>query len=461
MAAVSGNKPHVLAVPLPAQGHVKPLMSLCRQIAKHGIKVTFVNVESIHHKILSASPQQLHDEDDSDNNIVMETVPDGLTPEDDPNNPFTLLETLPKTMPQTLMDLIQRINSSNPNEKVTCLIADMSFSWIFDIADKMGAEPVGFSPPSVACLAVLLHAPKLLEQGVLNTNGSLQNGDAISLSNDIPSWRKDELPWCFSDDLQTEKVLFEAVKGYKEASKAKWWLCNSCHELEPTASELLPNVFPIGPLNLLDSNNVKSTNFFSEDSSCLRWLDSQVDRSVVYVSFGSLAVFSQQQLDELALGLQLLGRAFLWVVRPDLANGSRVVYPPGFGTGLGMTVEWAPQNRVLSHPSIGCFVSHCGWNSTIEGVSNGVPFLCWSYFADQLHNERYICEKWGIGLKIDFDEEGIRSRYEIKTKVDMLFSENKFKENALKLKELCSKSVADGGKSCNNLKKFIDHLHRK
>ncbi|XP_047965767.1 UDP-glycosyltransferase 83A1-like [Salvia hispanica] len=393
--------------------------------------------------------------------LICFDIPDGLTPEDGPNRLFTLLETLRKTMPQNLTELIQRINTSNPNEKVTCLIADISFPWIFDFAGKMGAEPVCFSPPSFACLAFMLHISKLLEQGILNIDGSLQNGDAISLSNYIPSWRKDELPWCFPSNPEMEKVFFERMKVYKEASKAKWLLCNTCHELEPAAIELLPNVLPIGPLNLLDSNNIKSTNFFSEDSSCLRWLDTKPDGSVVYVSFGSSAVFSQHQLDELALGLELSGRAFLWVVRPDLANGSRVINPPGFGTGLGKIVEWAPQSRVLLHPSIGCFVSHCGWNSTIEGVSNGVPFLCWSYFADQLHNERYICEKWGIGLKIDFDEEGIRSRYEIKNKIDMLFSDNKFKENALKLKEMCGKSVAEGGLSCNNLKKFIDHLDRR
>ncbi|XP_047968346.1 UDP-glycosyltransferase 83A1-like [Salvia hispanica] len=461
---MAGKRPHVLAVAVPAQGHVKPLMSLCRQIAKHGIKVTFVNAHSIHHKILSASKKHEDEEEDDDSchNIVMETVPDGLTPEDDPNSLFTLLETLPKTMPQNLTDLIQRINTSNPNEKVTCVIADLSFSWIFEIADKMGAEPVGFLTSSVASLAIVLHIPKLLEQGNLNINGSLKNGVVISLSNDIPSWRKDELPWSLSSDPKLEKVLFETTQNIsKEASKAKWWLCNSCRELEPAATELLPNALPIGPLNLLDSNNVRSTNFFSEDSSCLRWLDTQPDGSVVYVSFGSSGVFSQHQLDELALGLELSGRAFLWVVRPDLANGSPVVYPPGFGTGLGKIVEWAPQNRVLSHPSIGCFVSHCGWNSTIEGVTNGVPFLCWPYFSDQFHDERYICEKWGIGLKIDFDEEGIvRSRYEIKNKIDTLFSDNKFRENALKLKEMCGKSVGEGGTSCNNLKKFIGHLYR-
>ncbi|KAG6389247.1 hypothetical protein SASPL_150712 [Salvia splendens] len=434
-------------------------MSLCRQIAKHGIKVTFVNAESVHHKIISASPQQ-QDEDDS---IVMETVPDGFTPEDDPNNNlFTLLKSLRRTMPQTLTDLIQRINTSNPNEKVTCLIADIACSWIFEIAEKMGAEPVAISTPSIASLAFMLHTPKLLQQGILNTNESLQNGVVVSLSNDIPSWRNDEFLWSFSKDPEIQKLIFEfTTKGFEETSKAKWWLCNSCHELEPAATQLLPNVLPVGPLNLLDSNNVKSANFFSEDSSCLSWLDIQPDGSVVYVSFGSSGVFSQQQLDELALGLELSGRAFLCVIRPGLVNGSPVVYPPGFRTGLGKIVEWAPQNRVLPHPSIGCFVSHCGWNSTTEGVTNGVPFLCWPHFGDQFHNERYICEKWGIGLKIDFNEDGIiRSRYEIKNKIDMIFSDNKFKENALKLKEMCGESVGDGGTSCINLKKFIDHLYR-
>ncbi|KAL1551981.1 UDP-glycosyltransferase 83A1-like [Salvia divinorum] len=464
MEAVTGNRPHVLAVPLPAQGHVKPLMSLCRQIAKHGIKVTFVNAQSIHDKIVSASAEE---DDDSNDSIVMATVPDGLTLEDDPESSHTLFETLPKTMPQTLKELIERINSSNPNERVTCLIADLSFSCIFDVADKMGVEPVGFSPLSAACLAMLIHALKMLEQGYLDTNGSLKNVDEICVSDYILSWRKDELPWRVYSDLKAQKVFFELVKGYKEASKAKWWLCNTCYELEPAAAEFLPNAFPIGPLNLLDSINpvssLRSANFYSEDSSCLSWLDSKPDGSVVYISFGSFAVLSQQQLDELALGLELSGRPFLWVVRPDLANGSRVVYPDGFlerVSGLGEMVGWVPQNRVISHPSIACFLSHCGWNSIMEGMSRGVPFLCWSCFSEQSHNKRYICDVWENGLKIDFDEKGIRSRHEIKKKISMMFCDNKFKENAVKLKEMCCKSIGEGGLSYKNLEKFIDHLRR-
>ncbi|KAH6783356.1 hypothetical protein C2S52_008315 [Perilla frutescens var. hirtella] len=457
MAGVTGNKPHVLAVPLPAQGHVKPLMNLCRQIAKHGIKVTLVNAESIHNKIAAAA------EEEEDDNIVFATVPDGLTADDDPNNPFTLMGSLPNTMPQSLTDLIHRINSSNPYQKISCVIADLTLSWIFDIAEKMGAQLVGFSSPSAACMAMIIHTLNLLEEeGNLDTKGSLTNGDVITLSDDIPAWRREELPWSISVDTETERVIFEMAKQYREANKVKWNLTNTCYELEPAAAEFLPNVLPVGPLHLLDSNAAASPgNFYREDASCLSWLDNKPDGSVIYVSFGSLAVFSQQQLGELALGLELSGRAFLWVTRPDLGNGSQVVYPDGFleRVGeLGKIVEWAPQDKVLSHTSIYCFVSHCGWNSTIEGLSLGVPFLCWSHFFDQLYNERYICEKWEIGLKISVDEEGIRSRHEIKKKIDMLFFDNKYKKNALKLKEVCAKSVSDGGSSYRNLEKFINHL---
>ncbi|KAK1352353.1 hypothetical protein POM88_053292 [Heracleum sosnowskyi] len=73
-------------------------------------------------------------------------------------------------------------------------------------------------------------------------------------------------------------------------------------------------------------------------------------------------------------------------------------------------VSWTPQVKVLRHPSIACFLSHCGWNSTSEGVSNGVPFLCWPYFADQFLNQTYICDVWKVGLRCDKDETGIVSK---------------------------------------------------
>ncbi|KAH6761003.1 hypothetical protein C2S51_017952 [Perilla frutescens var. frutescens] len=464
MATFTRNKPHVMAVAVPAQGHVQPLMNLCRQIAKRGIRVTFVNAQTIHEKIVAAA--KMSGADEVEDNIVLASVPDGLNPDDDWNEPFKLLESLRKTMPATLKDLIESINTSNPNEKVSCIIVDLSFGWIMEIAQNMGVEAVGFSVASMAATAIMLHIPKLLEAGLLDTNGSLKNGDEIRLSNDIPLWRKDEFPWSCSSDLKIQKMFFECVKEYKAADKAKWLLCNTYYELEPAACDLYPNFLPVGPLHQPESKSCSNLgSFLPADASCLSWLDTKPDGSVIYVSFGSFAAFSQQQLEELAMGLELSGRAFLWVVRRDLADGSPFVYPGGFlerVSELGKIVEWAPQNEVLSHPSVGCFVSHCGWNSTLEGVSKGVPFLCWSYFADQFHNESIIRDVWETGLRINFDENGsiMRSKHEIKKKIDMLFSDNKLKENALKLKEMCAKSTCEGGTSYMNFEMFIDSLNK-
>ncbi|KAL0442117.1 UNVERIFIED_CONTAM: UDP-glycosyltransferase 83A1 [Sesamum radiatum] len=294
--------------------------------------------------------------------------------------------------------------------------------------------------------------------------GNLVGNNVLSLSDGIPPWRKDELAWSFPIDLKTQKILFEvALISGKPCNQVKWLLCNTSYELESSTCDLNPKLLPIGPL--LNTSNCKSTSNFSiflcEDTSCLSWLNEKPVTSVVYVSFGSSTVFSQNQVDELALGLELSGRPFLWVVRRDLANGCQVEYPTGFMervAGIGKIIEWAPQEKVLSHPSIACFLSHCGWNSILEGLSRGVPFLCWPYFADQFYNQKYICDKWKIGLRIDVDENGIRTRNEIKMKIEMLLSNDDLKANTVKLKKMVEESVDQGGTSFQNFGNFIDHL---
>ena len=100
----------------------------------------------------------------------------------------------------------------------------------------------------------------------------------------------------------------------------------------------------------------------------------------------------------------------MWVVRSDITDGPLGEFLHLFRTRIndrGMVVGWAPQVKVLDHPSIACFLSHCGWNSTLKGISMGVPFLCWPYFADQFHNKSYICDAWKIGLGLTPDEKRV------------------------------------------------------
>ncbi|GAA0175861.1 glycosyltransferase [Lithospermum erythrorhizon] len=142
-------------------------------------------------------------------------------------------------------------------------------------------------------------------------------------------------------------------------------------------------------------------------------------------------------------------------------NESVPDYPEGFLERVadqGKIVEWAPQEKVLAHPAIACFLTHCGWSSVTESLSRGVPFLCWPSFGDQFHNQSYINDVWKAGLQLDLDENGSRSRDEIKNKILLLLSDGNFKENALKLKKMAEQTIGPDGSSFKNFEKFIMFL---
>lgn len=272
------------------------------------------------------------------------------------------------------------------------------------------------------------------------------------------------LTWACIGDLESQKKIFKAVaavNGLEELIDKE--ICNSSYELEHGALALVPKCLPVGPL--LASNRLgKSSSaghFWSGDSSCLSWLDQQPVNSVVYVAFGSFTVFDQTQFQELAMGLELTNRPFLWVVRQDITDKADEAYPNGFRERVkncAKMVNWAPQQEVLSHPSVACFLTHCGWNSTIEGISNGVPFLCWPYFADQFLNRSYICEQWKIGVGLDKDESGIIRQDEIRDKVEVLLGDESYKRRTSDLQAKTKSSVAIGGSSHKNFINFVDWI---
>ncbi|KAK8672287.1 hypothetical protein V6N13_110660 [Hibiscus sabdariffa] len=172
-----------------------------------------------------------------------------------------------------------------------------------------------------------------------------------------------------------------------------------------------PKIYTLGPLHLhlrtrlFDSNRTlfdQSSNSFHEvDRSCLSWLDKQPKGSVVYVSFGSIAVLSSEQAFEFWLGLVNSGKRFLWVLRPGVMpdEGKNITVELIEGSKeRGCIVSWAPEEEVLGHGAIGGFLTHSGWNSTLESVVEGVPMLCWPYFVDQQINSRFVSTVWGLGL---------------------------------------------------------------
>lgn len=97
----------------------------------------------------------------------------------------------------------------------------------------------------------------------------------------------------------------------------------------------------------------------------------------------------------------------------------------------------------------------------MEGVSNGVPFLCWPYFSDQFLNQSYISDIWKVGLRLNKDERGIVTRVEINNKVDELLGNHNYKAQALTIKETVTSNIREGGGSYKNFKDFVEWVRQK
>ncbi|XP_051120093.1 UDP-glycosyltransferase 83A1-like [Andrographis paniculata] len=456
------EKRHVIVIPYPAQGHVIPMMELSQLLVSNGIKVTFVNSEHNHHRVLQSLPQS----DGLHHQVDMVSIADGLEPGEDRIQLGKVTEITWRVMPVELEALINRLNlNQGDNDKINCLVADWSVGWAFQVAEKLRLRSAAFWPATAAAVAVSSTIPKLITDGVIDSDdGRILNGQTIErffpampeMSSAILSlWR------CY-DDEATKEIIFDILrKDSILCRSAERLLCNSSPELEAAVFSQFPNIIPVGPL--LASNRLANEvgHFWPQDLDCIPWLDQQPPDSVIYVAFGSYTVFDQSQFEELALGLELTNMSFLWVVRQDITPNSGNAYPAGFKERVhdrGLIVGWAPQQQVLSHPSVAIFISHCGWNSTIEGVANGVPFLCWPYFGDQFINKTYICDVWKTGLGLSREgESSIIRKGEIQDKVEHILKDRGYKERALNLQVKAMASVREGC-SYKNFNSFIEWI---
>ncbi|KAG7623699.1 UDP-glucuronosyl/UDP-glucosyltransferase [Arabidopsis thaliana x Arabidopsis arenosa] len=450
------GRPHVVVIPYPAQGHVLPLISFSRYLTKQGIQITFINTEFNHTRIINALPSSPH-EDYVGDGINLVSIPDGL--EDSPeerNIPGKLSESVLRFMPKKVEELIERMMAETSGGTIiSCVVADQSLGWAIEVAAKFGIRRAAFCPAAAASMVLGFSIQKLIDDGLIDSDGTVRVNKTIQLSPGMPKMETDKFVWVCLKNKESQKNIFQLMlQNNNSIESTDWLLCNSVHELETGAFGLGPNILPIGPIGWAHSLEEGSTSlgsFLPHDRDCLDWLDRQIPGSVIYVAFGSFGVMGNPQLEELAIGLELTKRPVLWVTGDQ--------QPIKLGSDRVKVVRWAPQREVLSSGAIGCFVSHCGWNSTLEGAQNGIPFLCIPYFADQFINKAYICDVWKIGLGLERDARGVVLRLEVKKKIDEIMRDGgEYEERAMKVKEIVMKSVAKDGISCENLNKFVNWI---
>lgn len=272
---------------------------------------------------------------------------------------------------------------------------------------------------------------------------------------------------------ESYKCFLHHANRYK---LARGIIANSFQELEPGAIKELqkeepgnskPPVYPVGPLVNVDC----AAQTGVDEAECLRWLDEQPRGSVIFVCFGSGGTLSSAQMNEIALGLEMSEQRFLWVVRSpndEVANASFFIadshsdpfdfLPKGFverTKGRGFVVpSWAPQSRVLSHGSTGGFLTHCGWNSILESVVNGVPLVAWPLYAEQKMNAVLVIEDVKVALRPKVGENGLVEREEIAGVVKRLMEGEDGKKLRYRMKELkedAAKTLGENGSSTKQI----------
>ncbi|KFK44332.1 hypothetical protein AALP_AA1G244400 [Arabis alpina] len=444
-AVSSRQKPHVVCVPFPAQGHINPMLKVAKLLHAKGFHVTFVNTIYSHNRLLrSRGPNAL----DGLSSFRFESIPDGLpeTSADAMQDVLALCESTMKNSLAPFKELLHRLNSGDDVPPVSCIVSDGVMSFTLDAAKELGVPEVLFWTTSACGFLAYLHFYLFVEKGLC----PLKDESCLDTKIDwIPSMRNlrlRDIPSFIRATSPEDKMLNFFIHETDRAKLASAIILNTFDDLEHDVihymESILPPIYSIGPLNLLVNQEIyedseigrMGSNLWREESECLDWLDTKSRNSVVYVNFGSLTVMSAKHLVEFAWGLAATRKDFAWVIRPDVVVGDVAMVPPEFLTETvdrRMLASWCPQEKVLSHPAVGGFLTHSGWNSTLESLSNGVPMVCWPFFAEQQLNCKFCCEEWKVGMEMGGDVK----REEVEAVVRKLMDGEKGKKMREKVEE--------------------------
>ncbi|XP_055813985.1 anthocyanidin 3-O-glucosyltransferase 2-like [Solanum dulcamara] len=359
-------------------------------------------------------------------------------------------------------------------------ILDMFCTSMIDIANEFHVPSYIYFASNTAFLGLCLHFETLRNDQHLDMSKYINSNEALSLPTFKNLCPAKVLPKHLLDSRLASTLFFDGIRRFKET---KGIIINTFFELESfslqalsDSNKMVPKIYPVGPVVSFERSGHFRNNP-SEIESTIKWLDDQQDSSVVFLCFGSMGSFEAEQINEIATALEHCGHRFLWSLRkyppkgkidiPKSYNNYEEVLPKGFlerTKGFGKIIGWAPQVTILSHPSIGGFVSHCGWNSILESLHFGVPIATWPLYAEQQMNAFLLVKELGLGeeIKMDYvvDFEGknnqvdIVSAQEIESGLLRLMVKSEENEVRKKVKEMKEKSrvaMEDGGSSYNSL----------
>ncbi|KAK8937262.1 UDP-glycosyltransferase 73C5 [Platanthera zijinensis] len=477
-------KPHFVVVPLMAQGHMVPMADLALLLASRGCRVSLITTP-VNARRLRATAELAADTGLSLRLVELPFpcadagLPDGCENIDlfmdvDLNVPFFRALNL-------LAEPLKRYLRAEPPGP-TCIVADQCMPWTMEVAGELGIPRFVFHGPSCFFLLCTL---KLTQHNFYE--GATDDRETSFTVPELPesvgrievrrSTAQRFFDWPGLEEMRRHVEQGEAV--------ADGHVLNTFEELEPWCLEeyrkaLGRTVWSVGPVSgFHKTTRGKAARGGGADngSGVKEWLESRDKRqgTVIFVSFGSLMLTRMRQMVEIGHGLEAAGRAFIWAVKPaeKSEEGERWLSEFEKRTeGRGLVIRgWAPQALILNHAAVAGFVTHCGWNSTVEAVEAGVVMATWPHLVDQFLNETLVVEVLGIGVRVGVkspayhlwgeEEVVLVGREMVRTAVERVMDGGKEgderRRRAAELGAKARKAMEEGGSSFDNLNCLIEH----
>lgn len=437
---------NVLMLPWLAHGHISPFLELAKKLTKRNFHIYFcstpVNLRPIKEKLpekysLSIQLVELH----------LPSLPE-LSPHCHTTNGLQphLMPTLKNAFDMASPNFAAILKSLSPD----LLVYDFLQHWAPSLAHSQNIPAVEFLPTNATMTSFVMHLMKhpgvefpfpeiyLRDYEVSNFTKLLE-----SSANDVKD--KDRALECF--EKSSEIIL---IKSFREI-EGKY--------IDYLSALTGKKIVPVGPL-------VEEPVQAYEKTEAIEWLNEKEPSSAVFVSFGSEYFLSKEEIEEVAYGLEFSMVSFLWVVRFPVAAkvGLEMALPKGFLERVGdrgMVVDgWAPQTKILQHPSIGGFVSHCGWSSVMESMKFGVPIIAMPMHLDQPLNARLV-EGVGVGVEVKRDLDGRLQREELAKVIREVVVEKSGEGVRRRAKELMEKIRKKGEEEIDEVVQELVQLCRK
>ncbi|KAK3446643.1 hypothetical protein EUGRSUZ_A02314 [Eucalyptus grandis] len=461
-------------VPLPAQGHLNQLLQLAHLVASCGVPVHYVGSSSHNRqaKLRSHVPPSSVPSDIRFHDFPTPPIP---SPAPSPNSPYKFPSHLQPAFDATsslrgpFASLVRSLSSVS--RRVVVVYDSLMASVVQDTGSVPNAEIYEFNSVSAFTLCWFTWESKGMAPP---PEVEAEIAELIS-SKGFPS---------ILDSFTDEFMKFRASQ--KECKKFNsGCIYNTCRVIEGRFVDLFASatangtatkhwaIGPFNPVKVPEKRSRRSAHW------CMEWLDKQAPSSVIYVSFGTTTALSDEQIREIAMGLERSGQKFIWVLREadktDIFGGGgearEIELPQGFeemaaARDLGVAVrDWAPQLEILGHPATGGFLSHCGWNSCMESISMGVPILAWPMHSDQPRNAVLITRvlKMGLTVKDWTSQHDVVKSTIIEGAVKALMATEEGEEVRKRAAELGAAvrgSMDEGGVSRAELDSFIAHIAR-